>query len=182
MENYQSLIDEIRSSKKFQELSKIGGHKEYHLEGNALVHTDLVVSEAEHKFGKGHFMVLVALLHDIGKIYTSINNEPENPNSMNWSYPHHSDGGAKRLNEFIPETMKEFKSIQWYIFNHIQPLFWIGKDINVEAEKIMSHVPNNDFNHCKMSWLRDLAVCDIKGSYSVKSQDQLINYLETIKF
>ena len=95
MKNYQPLIDQIMQSNEFQKLKQIGGHKQFHLEGDAFYHTMLVVKAAERKFGKGHFMVLVALLHDIGKIYTSVCN-----GENDWSYPHHSDGGAKRLGNF----------------------------------------------------------------------------------
>ena len=176
MKNYQSLIDQVSQSEEFQKLSKIGGHKVYHLEGNALQHTQLVVSAAERRFGKGHFMVLVALLHDIGKIYTSVCNGPDD-----WSYPHHSDGGAKRLSNFISEDMPEFKAIQWYIFNHIRPLFWMGKDMNTEIELILKSVPEDGKSYCNISWLRDLALCDLEGSKSVKPQTQLIEFLQDLK-
>jgi hypothetical protein len=177
MKNYQPLIDEIMNSEEFQKLKKIGGHKVYHLEGDAFHHTMLVMEEAEKKFGKGHFMVLVALLHDIGKIYTSVCN-----GENDWSYPHHSDGGAARLSNFIPESMPEYYAIQWYIYNHIKPLFWMGKDMNVETKNILSRVPQKGRELCKMTWLRDLALCDIAGSHSVEPQTALTNFLKELKF
>lgn len=175
--NYQQLINQIMNSDEFQKLKNIGGHKIYHLEGDAFHHTMLVVESAEKRFGKGHFMVLVALLHDIGKIYTSIRN-----GENDWSYPHHSDGGAMRLANFIPESTPEFYAIQWYIYNHIKPLFWRGKDMKTETKNILSRMPSKGKHLCKMTWLRDLALCDISGSHSVEPQTELVNFLENLKF
>ena len=175
--DYTPLINQIMRSDEFQKLKNIGGHKVYHLEGNALFHTMLVKQAAERKFGKGHFMVLVAVLHDIGKIYTSVCN-----GENDWSYPHHSDGGAMRLNKFIPETTPEFYAIQWYIYNHIRPLFWMGKDMKAETDLILSRLPAKGKHLCKLSWLRDLALCDIEGSHSVQPQTELKDFLTNLKF
>lgn len=176
--NYQPLIDAIMQSDEFQKLKNIGGHKKYHLEGDAFYHTMLVVDAAEKKFGKGHFMVLVALLHDIGKIYTSVCN-----GENDWSYPHHSDGGAMRLGNFLPESMPEFYAIQWYIYNHIRTLFWIdSSDLVAEFKKILSKAPKRCRHLCRLAWLRDLGLCDLEGSYSVEPQTRLRNFLANLKF
>lgn len=196
MKDYTKLIEEIRNSEEFKKLATIGGHEKFHQEGNALVHTNLVVAAAERRFGKGHFMTLVALLHDIGKIYTSVYCGSEtDPVKMaedpKWKYPHHSDGGAEKLANFIPEDMPEFKAIQWYIYHHIQPLYWKTATSLSDAilEQSFSHLTDEEYYDLmdsglvSLNWLVQLVICDLEGSYSVEPQTELINFLqEFVKF
>ena len=165
----RTSLAEIITCPEFQKLRNIGGHKEYHLEGNALKHTLLVLAEAMSMFPNEPLMWRVAALHDIGKIYTAIENGPDD-----WSYPDHALCGSFKgvLCKFISLEDEDFEKIQWYIRNHIKPLFYAKSEF-AELEK---KCPEG----CSVRNLARLAVCDIKGSKSVEPQDALINYLLTV--
>ena len=169
--NYKEEIKALIANPEFQKLKTIGGHKVYHLEGNAYKHTMMVAKEAGEMFGRFSFMHYIAFLHDIGKIYTSVCNGPDD-----WSYPHHSDGGALRLNRFIPFENENYITIQWYIFNHIKPLFFKGTRQEC-MESIRGYAPFNDY---MFNNLIKLVICDIKGSVSVNPQTAKINYLNSL--
>ena len=166
---YEKFMDSVVNSAEFQKLSKIGGHKVYHLEGDALKHSLMVVEEAKKMFPNDYKMWLVALLHDIGKIYTSVCNGPDD-----WSYPNHAKAGAEHLAEFIPENHPDYKAIEWYIANHIKPLFWRGKkDKTLRREIFLLNCPEG----CSIVKLAKLAICDIQGSRASVSQDELLAFL-----
>jgi len=169
-----TTISDIFGNREFQKLANIGGHKVYHLEGDAFTHTKLVVEAACDHFGGDPFMMKVAALHDIGKIYTGIKH-----GEGDWEYPDHAQCGAFRgiLSKFIPEDDPDFKDIQWYIKNHIKPLFWRGKDMAVEAAKVLRDAPSA---RCTIRGLAGLAICDIRGSFSVEPQTDLLAFLQTI--
>jgi hypothetical protein len=164
---YLSEITRVLQLPEFQKLREIGGHKVYHLEGDAYTHTMLVMLHAIESFGIESLMVLVALLHDVGKIYISVCNGPGD-----WSYPNHARAGAENLDKFLPISHPEFSKVQWYIANHIKPLFWRGKDLG-EAIANMN-VPEG----CSIVALAELAICDVKGSKSVEPQSELLNFLQ----
>ena len=146
---------------------EIGGHKVYHLEGDAYTHTMLVMMHAIKLFGIESPMVLVALLHDVGKIYTSVCHGPGD-----WSYPNHAKAGAENLDKFLPVSHPEFFKVQWYIANHIKPLFWIGKDLEEVIPSM--NVPEG----CSIVALAELAICDILGSLSIEPQIELLTFLQ----
>jgi len=150
----------ILKSKKFNELKKIGGHKVYHLEGNAFKHSILVWKASKRLFRGDSFMQRVALLHDIGKICSSRRNGKDD-----WVYPNHSVMGGEILGKFIKETNPRFEEAKWYISNHIKPLFW--KSI-LDAEKLQESAPAN----CQVQKLALLALCDLCGSYSTKEASE----------
>ena len=152
---------------EFQKLREVGGHKVYHLEGDAYTHTMLVMLHAIKLFGIDSPMVLVALLHDIGKIYTSVCHGPGD-----WSYPNHAKIGAENLDKFLPVSHPEFFKVQWYIANHIKPLFWIGKDLEEVIPSMQ--VPEG----CSIVALAELAICDILGSLSIEPQVELLTFLQ----
>ena len=127
----------------------------------------LVMLQAIKLFGIDSPMVLVAELHDIGKIYSSICHGPGD-----WSYPNHAKIGAENLDKFLPTSHPEFFSVQWYIANHIKPLFWRGKDLKIVISSMQ--VPEG----CSIVALAELAICDILGSKSVEPQDELLNFLQ----
>ena len=164
---YERFMDSIVNSVEFQKLSKIGGHKVYHLEGDALKHSLMVVEEAKKMFPTNYEMWIVALLHDVGKIYTSVCNGPDD-----WSYPNHAAVGAQHVQEFLPQLspIKPSK-VEWYVANHIKPLFWRGKNLKEELPKL------NCPKECSIVNLVKLAICDIQGSVSVVPQTELLAYL-----
>ena len=165
--NFLPEVLNVLQLPEFQKLREIGGHKVYHLEGDAYTHTMLVMMHAIKLFGIDSLMVLVALLHDVGKIYTSVCHGPGD-----WSYPNHAKAGAENLDKFLPISHPEFFRVQWYIANHIKPLFWRDKDL---GEAIFNmHVPEG----CSIVTLVELAICDILGSKSVEPQDELLNFLQ----
>lgn len=159
---------------EYIKLQNIGGHKKYHLEGNALTHS-IMVYDAMHKMFPGNStMQLVALLHDVGKIYTSIQLSEDD-----WEYPDHSTCGAFRgiLCKFIAQDRLKFKEIQWLIRNHIKPLFWKQKGINADPTTGL------DGKICNLSNLRWLAVADLKGSITANPQEneELIDWLSNLE-
>lgn len=165
--DYSIEITAVLQSSEFQKLKKIGGHKVYHLEGNAYEHTMMVADYAAHLFGVNSFMHLVALLHDIGKIYSSICHGQDD-----WTYPNHAKVGAENLAKFVPQSHPDFSKISWYIANHIKPLFWRGKDLCTEISNL--NVPEG----CSIIDLAQLAICDIEGSHSVVPQTELLEFLQ----
>lgn len=176
-ESYSSLAAARRKfgiSTELYNLESIGGHKIYHTEGNALVHTFMVYQASQEVFPDNEVMQKAALLHDIGKIYTSIENGPGD-----WSYPDHSIAGSLKgiLCKFIPLDDPYFKDYQWLIRNHIRPLFWKKNGINVED------IPYTHKDICTLDNLRWLAVCDLMGSVPVdkEANNQLIDWLKGLE-
>jgi hypothetical protein len=165
---------------EWKKLANIGGHKLYHLEGNALEHSLLVYYAACEMFRGNVFsiewhMQRVALLHDIGKIYTSIERA-----EGDWEYPDHSVCGSFKgiLCKFIDINDPHFIDYQWLIRNHIKPLFWRKNGTNLdtnpwEKDKLDPKLANIDN-------LRKLAICDLMGSKPVdgKAHLELIEYLK----
>ena len=167
MPSVLSEILNVLQLPEFQKLREIGGHKVYHLEGDAYTHTMLVMLQAIKLFGIDSPMVLVAELHDIGKIYSSICHSPGD-----WSYPNHAKIGAENLDKFLPVSHPEFFNVQWYIANHIKPLFWRGKDLKIVISSMQ--VPEG----CSIVALAELAICDILGSLSIEPQVELLTFLQ----
>lgn len=161
-----SLMSSIVNSVEFNKLASIGGHKIYHLEGSALTHSLMVFEEACEMFPRDYEMQIIALLHDIGKIYTSVCNGPDD-----WSYPNHAKAGAENLHKFLIEEDDLYKRAKWYISNHIKPLFWRGKDLRKEIA--VMDCPEG----CSIIKLAKLVVCDIKGSVSTTPQTELLAFL-----
>lgn len=172
MKKSEKIFSQFCENPEFMKLEEVGGQKKFHQEGNALVHTRLVLNEAEKEFTtpEEEFMLTVAALHDIGKIYTSW----QDSKSGDWFYPDHSTCGGLSgiLRKFVDPKDPMFPTYQWYITNHIRPLFWRGKG-KVETTRPVS-------NLCTTQRLARLAICDIKGSISDEPQDELITYLRSI--
>ena len=154
-------------------LTEIGGGQVYHQEGNALTHTLLVTEAAIKLFGDDKVMVLSAFLHDIGKIETGY----EKPNG-DWAYPGHSEKGAEILSYVYSTQNEDFIKVQWYVRNHIKPLFWKNlKDVEIISET----APEG----CSVRNLAGLAYCDLMGSWSAEPQtilkDRLLGFYNTGK-
>ena len=149
------LVKSIITNPEFQKLQYIGGGKQYHQEGSAFVHS-LLVFQNSFEFWQDDVMNIVALLHDIGKIYTG---RPKA--NGDWEYPNHAKIGAENLFRFLPEETDGYDFIQFCIANHIKPLFW--KEYPPYTIRNIS--------------LAKLAICDLKGSISAESQDDKIQWL-----
>ncbi len=158
-------IFKLRNPFEFLKLAFIGGHKVYHLEGNALYHTYLVWKEAKKRFLKEEekFMIKVALLHDVGKIYTSIRH-----GKNDWEYPNHAESGAVNLYKFVSKSDPFYYTYQWYIRNHIKPLFWRYDCFDGFIVKTTDATSV----HCKPYLLAELAVCDIIGSKCIPEKKE----------
>ena len=170
-----TTLEEIIACPEFQKLDGIGGHKTYHLEGSALTHTMMVIAEAKKMFPDEPLMWRVAALHDIGKIYCSIENGPDD-----WSYPDHSIVGSLKgiLCKFISLQDENFDQIQWYIRNHIKPMHWM-----YDGDKVMRDIAEMKVNmptRCSIDNLIKFVICDIRGSKSIVEQTSTIEYLEGI--
>ena len=167
---YTKLIQKLRGNPEFLKLKEVGGHAVYHLEGDALVHTLLVAKAAAERYGSGSFMELVAMLHDIGKI----RHHQILPDGS-FQYPHHADGGAEELKNFIPTDFEEFRHIQWLILNHIKPLFF-PHTLSREEAKVKLSPPHEEW----FDELMGLVICDLKGSQPLKPQTDKITFLERL--
>lgn len=140
-------FEQVLVNKSFQKLTDIGGGKRYHNEGNAFVHTMIVFKHACDIFPDDFDMQMVALLHDVGKVYTGRKKE-----DGDWEYPYHSVVGAETLLEFAPDDFYLYpglEKIRFYVRNHIKPLFWD------EYPELTEENVN----------LAKLAICDLLGSY-----------------
>lgn len=170
MTEIKTLMTRIESNPEFLMLREVGGCA-FHREANALAHTYMVVG-AMSMAKAPEYMRLVALLHDIGKIYVT----RQKPNG-DYEYPNHSGVGASDecLVQFVPRTHELFTTIQWYIKNHIKPLFWQNsKDLDAELRKLQATAPTE---LCSVNLLALLGACDITGSISEVEQIELYSFL-----
>ena len=107
-------------------------------------------------------MNVIALLHDIGKIYTG---KPKDDGD--WEYPYHASCGALHLMEFLPDNLADCTEFQirakFYIENHIKPLFWDKKGFPEKTNQTIN--------------LAKLAICDLKGSFSKLPQTEKLQGL-----
>ena len=125
-------------------------------------------------------MQCVALLHDIGKILVG-----RQKDDGDWEYPDHSIVGAEMLEIFIDPTYIRFKEMQWFIRNHIKPLFWRNKGLTREqALKTLSEHPSGEITENTFNNLIDLVICDLQGSIPADYVDSVetINYLRSLKY
>lgn len=152
---------EIIDSPAFQQLQKIGGGRQYHQEGSAFVHSLLVFNNS-FEFWQNSPMNIIALLHDIGKIYTGRQKE-----NGDWEYPNHAASGAAHLLEFLPVELEDntwfCNEAVYYISNHIKPLFWEQKGYPEKDGRTIN--------------LAKLAICDLKSSFSELPQSSKIQGL-----
>lgn len=179
MGGWTTVIHEIIHSGEFLKLADIGGCRRYHQEGNALTHTFLVYLESQKMFPDNLMMQCVALLHDIGKILVG-----RQKDDRDWEYPDHSIVGAEMLEIFIDPTYVRFKEMQWFIRNHIKPLFWRNKGLTREqALATLTPYPGNNIEDA-FDNLIDLVICDLQGSIPADYADtvETINYLRGLKY
>lgn len=180
---WTTVTQEILYSKEFLKLQDIGGCYQYHREGNALTHTFLVYLEAQKMFPNNLMMQCVALLHDVGKIYTG----RKKPMTVinDWEYPNHSNVGADVLDKFIDPEYTHFKEMQWFIRNHIKPLFWrVKKLTRDQALKTLTEHPSGEITAETFNNLIDLVICDLQGSIPADYSDTIetINYLRSLRY
>lgn len=163
IEEFQKEYEKLGQPEEFEELVFVGKHKVYHLETDALTHSCVVWTIAKQVFTapEEQFMHRIAMLHDIGKIYTSIRHS-----DGYWEYPDHSTCGSFKgiLAKFIPLDDPEFRTTQWYIANHIKPLFWKW-DPNFNSYFV--DTTDAITTKCSPKLLARLAYCDIVGSIPV---------------
>jgi hypothetical protein len=175
---WTTVTHEILYSKEFLKLQDIGGCHQYHQEGNALTHSFLVYLAAQRMFPSDLMLQCVALLHDIGKILVG----RQKPNG-DWEYPNHSIVGAEMLDAFIDPEYMHFKEMQWFIRNHIKPLFWRDKGFTKEqAIETLTPYPNGVITKEVFANLVMLVICDLEGSIPADYADSVatINYLRNL--
>ena len=179
MTNFIKVIADLLGNDKFiNGLRKVGGQKRYHQEPDALVHSALVAAEAVKIWGPNTLMVLVAWLHDLGKITAHV----QKPNG-DFSYPDHARVGGELLKEFISEELPQFTVIQWYIINHIRPLHWAGCDYSrEEAMESLSNHSNLQVTNDMFDNLVRLSICDVLGAIpeDKDQQERTVKYLESL--
>lgn len=181
---YEALSDYGKIA--FLELANVKGCKPYHLEGSALVHTWLVFQEMSKakEPEDDELLLTIAFLHDIGKVYTG---RPRKDDSESWEYPNHSNVGANVLPKFVKweENDPRLLICQWFIRNHIKPLFWQKykrKDISPIPKVEDSEAQTRINKVCTIRNLARLALCDVKGSISSEPQNELKEYLSDVIF
>lgn len=162
----------VKNTELFYGLKNIGGHKLYHLEGDQLTHTKMVWEYA-NKCNYPWWLQDICILHDIGKIFTSVCNGPDD-----WSYPHHSDGGARNLHLFVDTDIWRFEMYKWFIENHIKPLFWKS----LEDSKNLTPPPAGLKQYCTIYNLLRLVKADLEGSISAdgntETKDKIDAFIE----
>lgn len=175
---WSTVTHEVLYNPEFLKLQQIGGCRQYHQEGNALTHSFLVYLAAQKIFPDDLMMQCVALLHDIGKIYTG-----RQKANGDWEYPNHSNVGAEMLEQFIDPEYIHFKEMQWFIRNHIKPLFWRDKGFTREqAMETLTPHPSGVITKEVFADLVMLVICDLKGSIPKDYADSVatINYLRNL--
>lgn len=172
----------INISKLRNDLGWIGGHRIYHLEGSAWVHTLRVIDEIKKAYNTSddsHPMVIAATFHDVGKAMTSVHNGPND-----WSYPNHAPEGALRLGEYLNEDDPHFKMVQWFVKYHMKPQFVFERK---ELEGIMETVPDDEMakKYCTLENLITLSICDLLGSECIPEvydeQLAIIHHMERMR-
>lgn len=171
---WTTVTHEILYSRRFLELQKIGGCYKYHQEGNAFTHSMLVYYNMCQLRPDDKRLQCVALLHDIGKLETGWVNE-----DGDWEYPNHSNVGADMLDKFIDPELVCFKEMQWFIRNHIKPLFWRDKGFTREqAIETLTPYPNGVITKEVFTDLVMLVICDLKGSIP----EDYVDSVETMSY
>jgi hypothetical protein len=175
-ECFNSLSD--FGKQEFVKLADVKGCKPYHTEGNALIHTFLVFREMREFAPMNGILQKAAFLHDIGKIYTG---RPRKDDPESWEYPNHSGVGADQVRFFLgdKEPVPNAKIYEWYIRNHIKPLFWKKKGV-IDTTPISETGSKYLENNCTVHYLALLAICDIRGSISTEPQNELEDFLVNI--
>lgn len=177
---WKTVIHEIIHSREFLKLADIGGCHQYHQEGNALTHTFLVYLAAQEMFPSNLMMQCVALLHDVGKILVG-----RQKLDGDWEYPNHSIIGADMLDAFIHPNYIHFEEMQWFIRNHIKPLFWRNKGLTrAQALATLTSHPSGEITAEAFNNLIDLVICDLQGSIPADYADtvETINYLRGLRY
>lgn len=153
MVTFFQAVEDLNNSIEYLKLSSIGGHKKYHLEGNALFHSRLVYEAAQKYWPEDTLLHRAALLHDIGKLFSS-----QNLGDNDWSYTGHAAAGAEHLGMFVDETDPDFEELRRLIGEHDKPLFWHVKE--TPLEDLISQYGDDRF----VLRLAKLGSCDLIGS------------------
>jgi len=141
--------------------------KDYHAEGNVLIHTNMVLAEVEKlEINETDKDILryVAALHDIGKPYCS---EEENGHIRSHGHSKKSYHIAKKL---IGSKNVELLNL---ILLHGKPLWVIEKE-NPEREVIKLSL------QCRLELLYNFAKCDVLGRIA-EDKNELLEKLEYFK-
>lgn len=116
----------VKPFKVFSELNETLQEKKHHPEGNAWIHTLMVVDRAAKEKEKSDFpraFMWAALLHDIGKVRTTMKRNGR------WTSYDHDIVGAEMVKSFLDEFQldDEFKDrVTAYVRWHMQPLYVIN--------------------------------------------------------
>lgn len=154
MLNFFQAVEVLPNRNEYLKLSEIGGHKKFHLEGNALYHSRLVYEAAVRYWPEDKLLHRAALLHDIGKLFSS-----QCHGENDWTYAGHSAAGAEHLSMFVPESDPDFQALKLLVAEHIKPLFWHTKETPL-TDILVQYDGDVDF----VLRLAKLGSCDLIGS------------------
>jgi predicted kinase len=141
-------IEDIPEFKLMQDCNQSPPH---HLEGNVLIHSNMATQivlrlmEEEHITRREDQVALYlgTILHDIGKVPTSVFNEKKNKIT---AYGH-DDAGVPLANEFLKKYFPEVpyqgrEQILRLIENHMHPRRWMQEGTTVNKMKMLSLATN----------------------------------------
>jgi len=126
--------------KMLSRLTKTPQSPKYHPEGNVWNHTMLVIDEAaavKHKSRDPRVFMWAALLHDIGKPFTT-----KVRKGKITSYDHDKVGAdmAKEFLEFLMAEPEVVMAVYWLVRYHMQILHVVNSRAGREAEQMKAHV------------------------------------------
>lgn len=126
--------------KMLSRLKKTPQSPKYHPEGNVWNHTMLVIDEAaavKHKSRDPRVFMWAALLHDIGKPFTTRIRKGKIT-----SYDHEKVGAdmAKEFLEFLMAEQELIMAVYWLVRYHMQILHVVNSRAGREAEQMKEHV------------------------------------------
>lgn len=161
----------------FKNMRETQQNPRWHMEGDVLQHTRIVVSNAirymeeniDRSLRNKRLFILAALFHDVGKPKTTFKGEKDG----NWHSYGHENVGSKIVREMLWNwDIYEREYIAHMVKWHMEPLFYQkAKNPKGVVDKITKDVPYEDIYMLKM--------CDLEGalqdpSCSTKEQDKVI--------
>jgi predicted kinase len=172
--NFKVNIDEVMLIPEFLKLRDGGYHSKYHMEGDSLTHTLMVVDEVYklHEWNELNdfekiCLVGAALFHDIGK---GVCNKLDD-DGINYSAPHHSSIGEKITRYMLWDTpFKVREMICSLVRYHMKPKHFKNKDKSL-IQKTILEISHN--SNCKLLYL--LNKCDRNGTTSLNKSDEVVD-------
>ena len=134
-----SLYD-LLNNEDFRNLSRIKQCKKWHKEMDVLTHSIsvmkemkkfILIEEKNRKFKEKEIMILLmsAILHDIGKVKTTLFSIEKN----DWTSKNHDVVGSEIIKDMFSDDEKDLvETIAWFVKYHMKPLYWSEEYSNID--------------------------------------------------